>query len=172
MKIFLLGLPGSGKTTLGKELAEALELPVVDLDIEIEKEEKITISDIFQQKKEDYFRHVEAAQLKKWCTEKKDFVMATGGGAPVFFDNISVINNSGKSIFLDVPAREIAKRIMSSSLSERPLFAKTHPESLKDQIEFMRSQRISFYRQAHLTFTGSAIASGDILEKIRTENQS
>ncbi len=172
MKIFLLGLPGSGKTTLGKELAEALELPFIDLDIEIEKEEKITISDIFRQKKEDYFRHVEAAQLKKWCTEKKDFVMATGGGAPVFFDNISVINNAGKSIFLDVPAREITKRIMSSSVSERPLFAKTHPESLKDQIEFMRSQRISFYRQAHLTFTGSAIAAEDILEKIRTETQS
>jgi len=172
MKIFLLGLPGSGKTTLGKTLAKSLGLPFIDLDTEIEKSEKATIQEIFQQKKEDYFRRVEAAQLKKWCTEKKDFVMATGGGAPVFFDNIAVINNSGRSIFLDVPASEIAKRIISSSLSERPLFAKTHPESLKDQIEFMRSQRISFYRQAHLTFTGSAIASGDILEKIRTENQS
>jgi len=63
MKIFLLGLPGSGKTTLGKELAAALEIPFVDLDTEIEKREGMRIKDIFKKRKEEYFRKVESLEL-------------------------------------------------------------------------------------------------------------
>lgn len=169
MKIFLLGLPGSGKTTLGKELAEVCGVPFIDLDAEIEKDERLTIKEIFEQKKENYFRQIESLQLKKWCAAKTDFVMATGGGAPCFFDNVAVINQSGKSIFLDVPASEIARRIMNAAVSDRPLFAKVHPESLKDEIEFMRSQRISYYRQAHLTVSGNVMSAREILGKIKKE---
>ena len=172
MKIFLLGLPGCGKTTLGKELASVLDVPFVDLDAEIEKSEGRVIKEIFAKRKEDYFRQVESAQLKKWCSAKNDFVMATGGGVPVFHDNMIVINRSGKSIFLDVPPREIARRITLTALADRPLLAKTHPESLKDHIEFMRSQRISFYRKAHLVLSGDSISAKEILEKIKMESQS
>ena len=169
MKIFLLGLPGCGKTTLGKELAYELGIPFVDLDTEIENSERESIKEIFEKKKEDYFRRLESAHLKKWCAMKNDFVMATGGGVPVFFDNLIAINQAGKSIFLDVPPREIARRI---TLTDRPLLAKTHPESLKDHIEFMRSQRISFYRQAHLVISGDSISAKEILDKIKMESQS
>lgn len=171
MKIFLIGLPGSGKTTIGKALAEALGVPFVDLDAEVEKQEGLTIKQIFDHKKEDYFRRVESTQLRKWCDTKNDFVMATGGGAPVFFDNIQIINQSGKSVFLDVSAREIARRITLTNRSERPLFAKSDAEALKDQVEFMRSQRIRFYNQAHLTITGMDISAKKILEMIRMESQ-
>lgn len=171
MKIFLLGLPGCGKTTLGKELSSSMGIPFVDLDTEIEKAEGATIKEIFEKKKEDYFRQVESAHLKEWCARKNDFVMATGGGVPVFFDNLSVINQSGLSIFLDVPPREIARRITTTALADRPLLAKTHPESLKDHIEFMRSHRISFYRQARLVFSGEAITAKEILGKIKMESQ-
>ena len=96
--------------------------------------------------------------------------MATGGGTPCFFNNLEMINQSGKSLFLDVPASEIAARIMKVKLSDRPLFAKTHPESLKDHIEFMRSQRIIFYRKAHFIASGTAITVDELLLKIRTGN--
>ena len=170
MKVFLLGLPGSGKTTLGKELAKSLGIAFVDLDLEIEKSEGMAIKKIFEKMKEDYFRMLESAQLKKWSASQKDFVMATGGGTPCFFDNLQTINQAGKSFFLDVPAREIAVRIMREKLEDRPLFARTHPESLKDHIEFMRSNRISFYRQANFIVSGTAITSQEIAEKIRTED--
>src|SRR5258708_15000387 len=123
MKIFLLGLPGSGKTTIGKELAGLLRIPFVDLELEIEKSFKKKITEIFEKQGEGYFRELEAKQLRKWCSAPSGFVMATGGGTPCFYDNLKFINQTGKSIFLDVPAREIVKRIKKAELMERPLLA-------------------------------------------------
>jgi shikimate kinase len=172
MKIFLLGLPGSGKTTLGKELAGMFHSIFVDLDAEVVKSEGMTIPEIFSRKKEDHFRKAESKELKKWSGLTPGFVMATGGGTPCFFDNLAVMNQSGITIFLDVPPREIAKRIMSTNLADRPLFAKVHPENLKDQIEFMRSQRISYYRQARIMMSGVEISAEEIGTQIRKETQS
>jgi shikimate kinase len=166
MKVFLLGLPGSGKTTLGKKLANVLHLPFVDLDKEIERTEGKVISEIFSEKKEDYFRKLESAVLKQWCSRPDDFVMATGGGAPCFFDNIQIINSAGKSIFLDVPASEIAKRMSRAGVEKRPLLAGSGRDGLKDNIEFMRSNRISFYKQAGITFSGPVIHVQDMINAL------
>jgi len=166
MKVFLLGLPGSGKTTLGKKLASALQLPFVDLDKEIERTEGKPISEIFSERKEDYFRKLESSELKKWCARPDDFVMATGGGAPCFFDNIEVINRSGKSIFLDVSASEIVKRMSRAGVEKRPLLAASGIDGLKDHIEFMRSNRISYYKQATFTFSGPAISIQEMVDAL------
>lgn len=166
MKVFLLGLPGSGKTTLGKKLANALHLPFVDLDKEIERTEGKPISEIFGEKKEDYFRKLESSILKLWCAKPDDFVMATGGGAPCFFDNIDVINRSGRSIFLDVPASEIVRRMSRAGVEKRPLLAASGIDGLKDHIEFLRSNRIGFYKQATFTFSGPIIHVNQMMEAI------
>lgn len=158
MKVFLLGLPGSGKTTLGRKLATVLQLPFVDLDKEIERTEGKQIRDIFAEKKEDYFRTLESSELRKWCSKPDDFVMATGGGAPCFFDNIVVINRSGKSIFLDVPASEIVRRMSIGPIEKRPLLAAGGKDGLKDNIEFLRTNRLSYYKQATITLTGTVIS--------------
>jgi shikimate kinase len=168
MKVFLLGLPGSGKTTLGKKLANALQLPFVDLDKEIEKTEGKPIAEIFSEKKEDYFRQLESSHLKMWCARPDDFVMATGGGAPCFFDNIDVINRSGKSIFLDVPSSEIVRRMSRAGVEKRPLLAASGIDGLKDHIEFMRSNRIGFYKQATLTFSGPVIHVQDMVTALNS----
>jgi shikimate kinase len=172
MKIFIIGLPGSGKSTIGKSLALELGYPFVDLDLEIEKEEGRTIKKIFKEMKEGYFRQRESQALKKWCQSPDSFIMATGGGAPCFFDNMKQIKASGKSIFLDVPPREIAKRIMNSHMSERPLFATDNAESLKDRIEFMRSQRINFYNQADITIIGEKIELKGLIERLNLKHLS
>ncbi len=167
MKIFLIGLPGSGKSTIGKSLALELSSQFVDLDTEIEKQEGRSIKKIFKEMKEGYFRQIESQVLKKWIQSPGPFVMATGGGAPCFHDNMEVINKAGVSIFLDVPPKEIAKRIMNSHISERPLFSTDNAESLKDRIEFMRTQRINFYKQAHLTVTGERIEIQELIRLVR-----
>jgi len=167
MKIFLLGLPGSGKTTLGRQLAAELQFPFVDLDKEIEKTEGKPIREIFAEKKEDYFRKLESAELRKWCEKPTDFVMATGGGAPCFFDNIDIINKSGKSIFLDVPASEIVRRMSTGPIEKRPLLAAGGKDGLKDSVEFLRSNRLSYYKQASITFSGSNISVQEIADALR-----
>jgi len=166
MKIFLIGMPGSGKTTTGKLLAEKLKLPFVDLDVEIEKSEGQPINKIFETKKEDYFRQVESLTLKKFCSSAESFVMSTGGGAPCFHDNLAEMNGTGKTIFLDIPSREIAGRLAKTNLNERPLFAKLSLEQLKDKIEFLRSQRIGFYKMAKYIFAGNDIDVESIISKI------
>ena len=170
MKFFLIGLPGSGKTTLGRKLATALKIPFVDLDIEIEKRETVSTQIIFKKFGEQYFREVESAVLKTWCDRTGSFVMATGGGTPCFFDNMEVSNKAGKSIFIDVSASEIAKRIAMSDKSERPLFANVDKDSMKDRVEFMRSQRLPFYKLAHHTVQGEGIHIENILEVLERKS--
>jgi shikimate kinase len=167
MKVFLLGLPGSGKTTLGKKLAADLQLPFVDLDKEIERAEGKPIREIFAEKKEDYFRKLESAELKKWCEKPIDFVMATGGGAPCFFDNLEMINKSGKSIFLDVPASEIVRRMSMGPIEKRPLLAAGGKDGLKDSIEFLRSNRLPYYKQASITFSGTNITVQEMSDALK-----
>src|SRR5687767_9394541 len=111
MKIFLIGMPGSGKTTLGRQLAEHLHVDFVDLDAEIERVEQKSISDIFREQGEEQFRLTEAKLLRDWAAASLPFVMSTGGGAPCFHKGIEVINEHGLSIFLDCTVDELIDRV-------------------------------------------------------------
>jgi shikimate kinase len=166
LKIFLIGLPGSGKSTLGKELAKSLTISFVDLDTEIEKETGKKISVIFNEFGEDFFRKLESGHLRKWTGSTTSFVMATGGGTPCFVDNMNLINRSGKSFFLDVPVREIVRRIRDTPGSERPLLDVDHPDALKKKIELMRSGRMGFYNRAHVVLSDEQITVEKIKEKL------
>jgi len=169
MKIYLIGLPGCGKSTLGKQLSRKLNVPFVDLDTAIEQRERQAIKDIFKQKGEDYFRKIESDTLKKLSFGMPDFVMATGGGAPVFFDNIGLMNSCGITLFLDIPPRVITERILMADAEERPLLARLGPEELKDQIEFLRSQRIHFYNQATHRIAADQISIDEVVRMINQQ---
>ena len=168
MRIFLLGLPGSGKTTIGGALASQLHLKFVDLDAEIEKNAGDSITSIFSKKGENHFREIEKKELEKWCIEVDSFVMATGGGTPCFYDNLSLMKLSGLTIFLDVPVRVIADRLRQTALENRPLFARTSSEELEGHLELLRSKRISYYHLADHTVEGSEIGISTLLQIIKT----
>lgn len=151
MRIFLIGMMGSGKTTLGRQLAESLQFSFVDLDEFIQEREKTTIAQLFEQEGPEKFRELEREALEAVINEYVDAVIATGGGTPCFFDNMSYMNRYGKSVFLDVPAEEIFKRLSLTDLTARPLLAGKSETELKDFITTTLEQRLSFYKQA--TFT-------------------
>jgi shikimate kinase len=155
MKIYLIGMPGSGKTTLAKQAAEELSLEFVDLDQRIEDQEQKSIAEIFNQQGEDHFRQVESALLRQWSSSQKSFVMSTGGGAPCFFKGIDVINQSGISVYLDVPVSLLAERV--SKRSGRPLLDNTRSEDLEEKLRSIRDKRIWFYGQAHITLTNPTL---------------
>ena len=88
--IFLVGMPSSGKSTLGRRLARALGYRFADLDKLIVQDQKRTIPEIFASEGEDYFRKVEQRILRA-TQQNRSLVVATGGGAPCFFDNMDFI---------------------------------------------------------------------------------
>ena len=148
-------MPGSGKTTLGKQLAERLHVDFVDLDSEIEKEEQKSISEIFRQHGEDEFRLIEAKLLRTWAASSSSFVMATGGGAPCFHSGTDVINEHGISIFLDCSVNELVERVKRNR--ERPLLRTDDEEELRQKLERMRESRLRCYQQAKIILKDPSI---------------
>ena len=149
-RIYLIGMPGSGKSAVGRLLAERLRVRFVDLDEEIEKAEGMPITRIFEDLGESYFRKVESDLLHAWASSPDAFVMATGGGVPCFHEGIDIINRSGISIFLDVPVNELAARIAAEA--HRPLIGdKVRDETLTRLLE----TRKSTYEQARYRIDAS-----------------
>lgn len=118
--IFLVGLSGSGKSTVGKLLAKRLKLDFIDLDKVIEKKAKVTISEVFQKRGEPVFRKMETKELLKAVRNSKiPFVVALGGGSFESAKNRKTIAASGVSVWLRSPINVLAGRLKNHS--NRPL---------------------------------------------------
>ncbi|MEM6829820.1 MAG: shikimate kinase [Bacteroidota bacterium] len=130
-KIFLIGMPGSGKSTSGKELANLLNRQYFDLDDVIVNEEGLSISDLFNEKGEQEFRAIERQCLVQSIAQEGPFVMAAGGGTPCFFDNLELMNKNGVTIYLNTPLSVIASRLKNDV--SRPLMANHTTEVLYEK---------------------------------------
>lgn len=150
-------MPGSGKSTLGKQLAAAINLPFVDLDEEIEFEEQRTIPEIFQQSGEDYFRRVESRLLAQWAGSTQSFVMATGGGAPCHLQGLEIMNQAGITIYLQQPVSTLLYRV--AHRKNRPLLQGS-PEELAQRLKSLMAQREPIYNRA------SRVVNSPTVEKI------
>ncbi|RDV10396.1 shikimate kinase [Pontibacter diazotrophicus] len=158
MLIFLIGMMGSGKTTLGRQLAERLGYAFVDLDEYLEKRVGRSIAEVFEQEGQERFRELEREALEAVVLDYDDAVISTGGGAPCFFDNIDFINRHGVSCFLDVPVEEISRRLLASNLQVRPLLAGKSEEEVSSFLAKTLSLRKQFYEQANIQLKGPAIS--------------
>ncbi|MEM8893629.1 MAG: shikimate kinase [Bacteroidota bacterium] len=147
--ITLVGMPGSGKSTLGKRLASLLGCPFVDLDEVIENQEGRLIKDIFRHSGEDQFRMIEHFALAATLGKYQRMVLATGGGTPCFHDNMDVINGRGVSVFLNTPLDKVVSRIHASK--DRPLIVSDNIDELKAEMEEVYAQRLPFYQEATYT---------------------
>jgi shikimate kinase len=97
MKIVLLGYMASGKSAVGKVLAEALHVQFVDLDSFIEEREQLSIAKIFETKGEIYFRKMESVHLQELLNSKEFFIISLGGGTPCYGKNMEFIKNKSSS---------------------------------------------------------------------------
>ncbi len=149
LKIVLLGYMGSGKTTVGKQLAERLKLQFLDLDDFIEKKEKMSIADIFGSRGELYFRKQEHIHLKEVLHQQDNFVLSVGGGTPCYGKNLEAILSSSKTVFyLKVPIGQLAQRLSEQKV-QRPLIRHIPDEELPEFIGKHLFERSGFYNQAH-----------------------
>ncbi len=154
--IFLTGYMGSGKTTIGKILADTLGLKFIDLDKFIEQKYNRTISEIFTLDGETRFREIERECLYE-VAKYEDAVIATGGGAPCFFNNMDFINKNGKSIYLKLNVNQLAERLKQINDGTRPLIAQLNNTELEKQIAEQLERREPYYNLAHIIIEATNI---------------
>src|SRR5947209_7784193 len=121
--LYLIGFMGTGKTTVGRSLADVLGWSFFDVDAEIEKREQRAVSDIFAQSGEEHFRMLESSVLERlvrYIQSGNPCVVATGGGAFGHLRNWDIVENNGVTVWLDCPFETIELRIPPGDTT-RPL---------------------------------------------------
>ncbi|WP_139959387.1 shikimate kinase [Flavicella sediminum] len=149
MKIVFVGYMASGKSAVAKSLKSALNVELIDLDAYIEEKEAQTITSIFKNKGEVYFRQKESFYLKELLERNDDFILSVGGGTPCLTGNMELINKKATSIYLKAAIDTIYNRIIHEK-ANRPLVANIADENLKEFIAKHLFERALFYEQAQL----------------------
>ncbi|MGA1562349.1 MAG: shikimate kinase AroK [Gammaproteobacteria bacterium] len=134
-RIFLVGLMGAGKTTLGKQLAKALKLKFVDSDEEIEKRTGVTIATIFDIEGEAGFRDREAAVIDE-LTQRDAIVLATGGGAVLREENRIHLKQRGTTVYLNATVDHLYNRTKRDH--KRPLLQTADPKARLQELFDLR----------------------------------
>lgn len=148
MRIYLIGFMGCGKSTLGRKIAEQMNIGFIDLDKYIEERNFKSIPLIFEEEGEPGFRERERNALLE-VSQFENVIIGTGGGTPCFFDNMQIMNQTGITIYISPDAETLANRI-SRSKTERPLVAGKSREELIGYINQMLVKREPYYRQSKI----------------------
>jgi shikimate kinase len=136
--IVLIGMPGCGKTSMGRRLHKRLRRPLLDTDVMIVQREKRSIPAIFEESGEAYFRQVEHACVKEAAAGEGQ-IIATGGGVVLNPENMAALKQTGIIFFLDVTPGSIEKR---TKLHDRPLVGQD-----SGKLRRLYDERIDLYRQ-------------------------
>lgn len=137
----------------------------IDLDTEIVKNEGMSIPEIFKNRGEDVFREIERDNLEEVIKNHDSFVLATGGGAPCFFNNIETMTSAGVVIFLNEDIGEIVTRV-SREKATRPLIEKIGDDDMHKNLKDLYTKRFPFYNKADLTLSPGEISIDNALEKL------
>ena len=160
-------MPGCGKSTFGKKVAGEMNLRFIDLDKEIGATEGISINEIFEKKGENYFREIESSLLKDLTLRHSRFIMATGGGAPCFFDNMDFMNANGITFYIKAEVTDLLERLSDKGISKRPLLKDVRPEDLFTELEDKLRSRQVFYERSAFILPYHASLHLEIIEAVR-----
>jgi shikimate kinase len=136
--VYLVGMPGAGKSVVGEELAGRLGVLFVDLDVEIERQQGASVPEIFAQVGEAGFRALEAAALTE-ASMQDPSVVACGGGVVLEPANRITLRNTGTAVFLDVPLEQLQARVRPAA--DRPLIRAA------GDLERLLAEREPLYRE-------------------------
>lgn len=164
MRIYLIGLKNSGKTTTGKKLANKLKLKFLDLDELIQQRDGRHVTEIFSQDGEATFREKEQNALHI-TSELKDTVIATGGGAPRFFDNMEFMNANGVTIYLRLDEGTLVGRLKSAA-KDRPVVKGKNPEEIRQYVKDILENHEHLYLQAKYVVDAKRLAPDDLVARI------
>lgn len=147
-RVILVGFMGSGKTTLGKKVANRMNVPFIDSDSEIENHFGKSVGELFAEFGESHFREIEREYIDA-LDLRDEFVLATGGGMPCFSDNMLRLNQTGTTFYLERSPKELAHRLANAK-KQRPLIAGLEKDELLGFIENKLQEREEYYRKANV----------------------
>jgi len=157
MKVFLIGFMGCGKTTLGKKLASKTGFSFVDLDKLIEQQAGKTIPEYFSEHGEAKFRELERDVLQS-ITFSENSIIATGGGAPCYFDNMDWMNKEGLTVYISLSPAALASRLEKAD-EVRPVLKDYKGEELVAFIGGKLEERDPFYNKAQIIASGLGLTA-------------
>lgn len=162
--IFLIGYMASGKSTLGRSLAERMNCEFIDLDDRVLERCGLTIQEIFTLHGEDYFRELEQQVLFS-LAGTENLVVATGGGTPCHPVNLGWMKKHGITVYLKWEAEELYRRLLLDN-EERPLLSGI-PD--RERLDFVRKHlqaREVFYQQADVVLKGEIGSAEDTINQL------
>ncbi len=160
MIIYLVGMPGAGKSVVGRELAARLGVPFIDLDAQIERATGRRVSEIFEEQGESAFRALEADALVKSGTHDPS-VVACGGGVVLEPANRITLRATGVTVYLDVPLDQLHARVRPAK--DRPLIRR------EGDIERLLQEREPLYREFAAHVVDGSGTPGDVAAAIEEE---
>ena len=169
MKIFLIGFMGCGKTHWGKKLSEKLAIPFFDLDEKIAEQEERSITQIFAEDGEEYFRLLEKDVLHMLVESHETFVMACGGGTPCFYNTIDYLKKNGTVVWINCSIECLHQRLVKEK-EARPLIKAIPDAQLKSYIIKKFSNRKIFYQQANIIINEDDLDFEKLVSKIFHDN--
>ncbi len=164
MKIFFVGFMGCGKTTWGRKLASRLEYDFIDLDKAFEEKVGMSITEYFEKNGQDEFRLQESKLLKE-TAYPENVVVSTGGGLPVFFDNMEWMNANGQTIYIKLTPATLAERL-DKGKTTRPLILGKHGAELVAFITEKLAEREGFYEKATHVVNGIEMTPDSLAELV------
>ncbi len=164
---------GSGKSTIGPRLAKRLGYHFVDIDNVIEENEGISIQEIFAKHGEKHFRNLEKGMLVEIYKEKKNIVVALGGGTLTRMENRELVRNGGVLIYLKTDPKVIIKRVRSGKLNRPMLLApdgsKLSERELSHKIFSLLKERETHYLEASIVIDTSGKSISGAVEEIASK---
>lgn len=167
--VFLIGYMGCGKTTLGEVLAQQMGVPFIDLDEYIERQQGMTVVEIFASEGEERFRQLETAALGE-VAAMDGVIIACGGGTPCHGNNMTLMNEMGVTVWLTTsPERITARLLLPEQRVKRPKFNDLPDEAFLALVQRELERRSPYYNQASLQFDSTDIETAPAT--VRTANR-
>jgi len=162
VKLFLLGMMGSGKSFWAQKLSEKMNIDWMDLDQQIEKATSLSIREIFSAYGEEYFREKEKEALLE-LSNYKNLIIAVGGGTPCFYDNMKWMNDHGITIWVDEPLEVLSERLKKEK-AHRPLIKDLSDKQLQNFLSQKLAERLTYYSQSKHHLKGDQISESSFAQ--------
>lgn len=167
--LFLVGYMGCGKSTFGRRLSRRLDVRFVDTDASIEEREGASVVDLFRYEGEERFRELEREVLDELILAGDDAVVSTGGGLPLWRDNMERMNAAGMTVYLKRSPEQIVRRLSPYGRQKRPRLRGLDDEELLRFMTRDMAEREPFYARSQVTVDCDALSDAEALERILGE---